>query len=167
MKHTCKIGNALNVGKTVIEKPVALSLSCLRSLFSSRAVSGLSLLCMNHWNKRNAPNTLVPYVPPRRHERVVLETRNLLPYDVRTSQTNLYGPRGEGLMATRTQLIELWFDIVHKSVIPISDLTFVLISTPVSGLSFFCMNRWNKPNSPKTFVQNATHPRGKLSYNGA
>ena len=71
----------------------------------STVVSVLSFLCVNRWQKRNSPKTLVPYDLPR-HERGVL-TRNQLLNDGRNSPKNPYAPRGEGLKATRTQLREL------------------------------------------------------------
>ena len=130
------------------------------------AVSVLRLFCKNRWNKRNCPKTSVSNGTCG-HERIIVETRNQLPYDGRNSATYQYTPGGEGLKATPNQIRELWFDIAHMSVITVSGLPFVLISTPVSVLSFFCTNRWNKRNTPKTVVQNVTRPHEKVSNNVA
>ena len=166
VNHTCKMRNAFNVGKTVHEKLVPFARACLRSLFSSTAMSMLSFFCKNRGKKRISPKTLVPN-GIRRHERVIAETRNLLPYDGRTSPTYPCAHGREGLKATGNQFREFWFDIARKSLLTLSGLTFVLISTAVSVLSFFCKNRWNKRNTPKTLVQNGTHHRENVSYNGA
>ena len=80
---------------------------CIPEIFVliSTAMSLLSLFCKNRGNKRISPKTLVPN-GIRRHERVIAETRNLLPYDGRTSPTYPCAHGREGLKATGNQFRE-------------------------------------------------------------